>query len=849
MSETDFIRGDNMKKLILFMSVLMFITLSGCGNKAKAMIDKAIVSQAGISDDDYKKYLEQQEGKVTDIEDINETELPSGAIHVSFFKNANIKVRYFLDAQCTLEIDPELCYIDPGESIYASVTEINNPHSSLYDLKGFRVCRYTDEGERYTVDNETDDKNLVISVPEDATYTELSVEPLGYYPSRQLSFDDVVFENGGIKADANGIWYIDNNKCDSDEMEISSSVSFAVSYEFDKDKYYFLASVPNAYYHSDEDGKVIFAEQNDVSSTDDYVVDLHKYISADIESAKGLNDLKINGETVFKDNTIDEERLKKLKCGDVLEFTTSKDYTAVCDELDSIRTDIAEGYCFKYTIPQEPELSYSFTVRKWLEKDKVSFDVKESSIWQKFISITPLGKEDEDELLKVSNGQERFTYRDLKNGKDIPLKEINNLKIYATDSIEKYKNLVFKVSVNGKTPEYIMNKSDSITLKFSEVDTVKIDVCKGFVFNKKEIVNDFKGLQLHYYANGNEITDGQFLEEGTEVTIKAACDEGVTITGGAIKAGALEGTVVIKESTKIKDLVVNAESDGSFVFNSADYNYDHGKIRFLYQGDEIAEGQRIGKGSEITYEAASVDNGYWLPNGDHKIIVEGEDQAKTAMKAIKFYKHEKRDVKLVYPEYGGKIIYSADVPISADTHVSLYCGTEIKMAFEAWNGWQVDYPDGTKYVVTEEENQVININGKTIDSTVFKETKGNKPTLEIKLDSSVGKSTKFSVSACGAETVQNVKMDDYFDKTIFDKKIGTEKPFTISADGGALANGKRLKLKIEFTYIDQNNNKMKVDAIRYIDKLPGSTDVKIFDYEEERTDKSCEKITIEIVKE
>ena len=36
MSETDFIRGDNMKKLILFMSVLTVITLSGCGNKAKA---------------------------------------------------------------------------------------------------------------------------------------------------------------------------------------------------------------------------------------------------------------------------------------------------------------------------------------------------------------------------------------------------------------------------------------------------------------------------------------------------------------------------------------------------------------------------------------------------------------------------------------------------------------------------------------------------------------------------------------------------------------------------------------------------------------------------------------------
>ena len=109
--------------------------------------------------------------------------------------------------------------------------------------------------------------------------------------------------------------------------------------------------------------------------------------------------------------------------------------------------------------------------------------------------------------------------------------------------------------------------------------------------------------------------------------------------------------------SELNDLTINGES----VFKD---NTDHGKIRFLYQGDEIAEGQRIGKGSEITYEAASLDNGYWLPDGDHKIIVEGENQAKTAMKAIKFYKHEKRDVKLVYPEYGGKIIYSADVPIS-----------------------------------------------------------------------------------------------------------------------------------------------------------------------------------------
>ena len=833
-----------MKKSLIVISCLSALVMTGC-----AAGDKLIVKIAGIENDaDYKKYQDNMTDNKVDSngnyisEDYDKDFIvPTGDIHVSFFDNKNIMLKYYYDAQHTREIDVLNCYMDPGEKIYASIEEINNSNSDLYDFSEFKIFRYDENGDRYNVDCSLQDKEI-IAIPDDLKSKEIAIEPIGYYPKKQLSFEDTIVNSDGTTVKANGSWYIDNKKCDSDSVDISSTATYAVTYEYDQSKYYFVKSSPEAYFYSDDKGKVIFSDSKNDSG--EYSVELHKNISADTNIKKtGLIELRLNNELINDNN---RDKLNKLKCGDVLKFTTDNNNNVVCKDLDSER-DVTpnDGYVFTYKIPNDADGKYQFTVRNWLEKEKVRFEVKESSLWKKALSITPLGKEDEDKLLKVDNGEKTFTYLDLKNGKDIPLKEINDLTIYVTQNIEKFQNLVFKVSVNGKAPQYLINKDDSIKLKYSETDTVKIDVCKGFVFNEKEIKNNYEGLTLHYYVDGNEVYDGQFIEEGKTVNIKAECAEGVVITGGAIEAGKLEGNVVIKSNTKIKNLVVNADSDGSFVFNSSDYKYEHGTIIFKYKGDTITDGQRIGLGSEITYEAVSTDNGYWLPDGEHTIVINGEDQAKAEMRSIKFYKHEKRNVRLIYPDYGGNITYSLNGKPLTGTNTSVYCGSEIEMSFIAWNGWSTDYFDNTKYVVTEDENQVINVNGNVIDNNIFKETSGHKPTLTVDLDKSVGKTTKFSVTASGSVQELNKKHDNNFsDKTIFEHKIGTEKGFTITAEEGALSGGKRLKIKVEYVY----DNEPKANLTWYIDKLPGSVTINVYNNIQERQSQKCKEINVIIEK-
>lgn len=836
-------QGGNMKKAIIMISCISLLALTGC-----EAVDNSLMKLAGIkSDADYKAYQEKLKNKQIDddgnyISDEFDDELviPDGSIHVSFFENRNIRIDYFYDAQFTRPIDIYGCYIDPGDSIYASVSEVNNPDSTTYDFSEFKVFRYDEAGTRYAVDIGHDNKN-VITIPEDFSSTEIAVEPVGFYPNRQIAFSDEFTDNNGESSNANGSWFIDNKKYDTDTAEISSAAGYSVSYEYDPDMYYFVDSAPKAFFYSDEKGKVIFADT--VNDTDEYSVKLHKYTAADIDiHSPGLSEIKLNNEAINDGN---KDRLKKLRAGDVLKFTTDTKNTVYSEELDVKPDAISNGYIFTFIIPDDAEDKYEFKVRGWLEKEKVHFEVEESSIWKKALSIMSLGREDEDKLLNVDNGEDTFTYLDLKNGKDIPLKEINDLIISATPEIEKFRNLVFKVSVNGRTPQYIINKSDKIRLRFSEVDTVKIDVCKGFVFNEKEIKNNYEGLTLHYYVDGKEAADGQFIEEGKTVSIKAECKDGVTVTGGAIGAGKLSGEVVIKSDTQIKDLVVNADSDGSFVYRASDFKYAHGSIIFRYKGDVIADGQRLGRGSEITYEAASADSGYWLPDGEHKIFIEGEDQAKEEMRAIRFYKHEKRNVKLIRTEHGGVIKYTQNGKVLTGTSASVYCGSVIEMSFTPWSGWSTDNFDNIKYIVTEEENQIVKIGSSQIDNELFREAAEHKPKLTVKLGSSVGKATSFSVIASGAAPVLKAKTDNkLIDKTIFEDKIGTEKGFTITAEEGALIGGEQIRLDIGYKYSD----KTTANVTRYIRKLPGSVTVNIYDSNYERQNKTCTEINVEIGK-
>lgn len=98
-----------------------------------------------------------------------------------------------------------------------------------------------------------------------------------------------------------------------------------------------------------------------------------------------------------------------------------------------------------------------------------------------------------------------------------------------------------------------------LTLHYDEVESVKITVEKGYVFSTANIDNG--QLQVQYLVDGKrEVKEGEFLAEGTQVVVKVvSIPDGMEITGGAVKAGAITGSIFINENTASADFVVNSE--------------------------------------------------------------------------------------------------------------------------------------------------------------------------------------------------------------------------------------------------------------------------------------------------
>ena len=151
------------------------------------------------------------------------------------------------------------------------------------------------------------------------------------------------------------------------------------------------------------------------------------------------------------------------------------------------------------------------------------------------------------------------------------------------------------------------------------------------------------------------------------------------------------------------------EKNASFYFDPSEYSYSHGKILFKCRGRELVSGQYLGEGSQIEYEADNVEEGYWLPDGDHTIVVGSEGETKKALKEIKFYPKTPVQVYLTQPKAGGTITYFVDGTAVETPSVEVYAGTNIYMDFLAWEGWICNKKDHIFYTAGEEATQEMHV--------------------------------------------------------------------------------------------------------------------------------------------
>lgn len=369
------------------------LILGGCTQIDRRM-EEAILQKSEIpADAGYLRYQRwKADGKLDRDGYYNGTEGESvcGAennplqkqVHVTFAENCFLRVRYYYDAACSEPVDPADCYLNPGECIYAPPPECENPYSNRYMFAGFRICEYTDEGSRAGELQRSGGGNLVLEVPRGYTGRELSVEPLGEYRERMLSFTAYCVDADGTQREIpafSGTWLVNGETCQGGTAAINPSISYRVSYQYDRELYYYAASVPRCFSYDDEAGVAAFAEATAFDDCERYSLELRRYLTAvftcdfscSLFGRKAVRSIRINdAERKLQDNMIG-----RLKSGDVITIEIAHNYRLLCESFAVPPPESVEDQKrYTITIPETYGATLSFRI--------CETDGKEGRLWR-----------------------------------------------------------------------------------------------------------------------------------------------------------------------------------------------------------------------------------------------------------------------------------------------------------------------------------------------------------------------------------------------------------------------------------------------------------------------------------
>lgn len=359
-----------MKKVMLFVLVLIVICLTGCSG-INGYLEEKMKQQSGVlENEDYQKYLSYSEqGKLDQdgyysqrmLEQEAAEEIGSSdSAHITFAVNEYLEVHYYLDAGLKNELTGNSCDLSPGDCIYAEVDLKSNTPSTTYGFSAFRYSEYDKEGGEIKVDviKPDDNNRLLLQITEKDVGKDISLAPLGEYQLRTLSFRDTFLDDNEEEHDLSGRWIVNNESVSGKTTEINPLSSYIVSYEFDGDEYFFLSSEPECYYCNNEDGLVIFDKRESSEETLDYSVKLHKYVPVSIAS-NVLREVRVNDSDKREVMPGKELVIPHLKYGD--RFTIYTD--AAWPELENYRglalltseSIYGNGNEYKYTllVPQK----------------------------------------------------------------------------------------------------------------------------------------------------------------------------------------------------------------------------------------------------------------------------------------------------------------------------------------------------------------------------------------------------------------------------------------------------------------------------------------------------------------
>lgn len=265
------------KKPPVIMWILCVLLLTGCSAAGDLILQQTGV----ITEEEYEKYLELRDaGQLDDNGRYTAEELkaeptfepPAGSVHVTFAENTYMTIRYYLDEEHETPVNPQLCYLKPGEKLYASEPECHHPTSSWYSFDRFRVYAQEADGTRGEELPWASESGIVMQVPENCTTTEVSVIPMGKYEKRRLELSDYYTDTVDREQKPSGTWIVNDKEVTAKVLSVSPVEPLIVDYKYDPEKYDFVSSDPYSFYH--ENGLVRFETTYATEDIERYTVEL-----------------------------------------------------------------------------------------------------------------------------------------------------------------------------------------------------------------------------------------------------------------------------------------------------------------------------------------------------------------------------------------------------------------------------------------------------------------------------------------------------------------------------------------------------------------------------------------------
>ena len=353
-----------MRKKMIFLCVIATILLTSCGTVNDLIEGKLIEKSGLVNDENYINYVDKENSGIIDedgyYKDV-EVEKPAGKIHITFSTNNNLKVNYYSDDECSILIDTNNCYLEPGDSIIAIPKTSTDISSSEYSFSEFIIYNYDHLDNWSLINNwivDTVDDKYIINIPENFDGDEVSINPTGNYQNRQIMMSDYYYDDNNSKVSVGGQWYINGKVCENpSDLEISPTESYIISYKYDPKEYFFISSEPECYYNNDLFGEVIFKERESTDKTVPYNLELKKCFDIKIISAEKRT-VRVNSQEKEVIKAGCELDLSSLKYGDKITISTNKSWdikTAIADtgllELESVNEyPNREVYKYEYNL-------------------------------------------------------------------------------------------------------------------------------------------------------------------------------------------------------------------------------------------------------------------------------------------------------------------------------------------------------------------------------------------------------------------------------------------------------------------------------------------------------------------